>query len=447
MTTELSRRGVLAGTPMSIAAAAAMTSAARADEPLPVSLEHLRPSGPTDDAYWLRVRREFNLRDRLIWLNTGTFGPSPRIVPETHARVAREQAEDPSGSARAKEREMVRAQIARFIGAKPEEALITRSTTEGVNIFAHGLDWRRGDEVVMATHEHPGGYGAYRTLAERLGITVKWVKLPAPPESAEQLVDLYRRAMTRKTRVLFVSHIMFVNGTVMPVRALADMAHSRGALISVDGAHSAGSLPIDVAALDCDHYAAAGQKWLMAGSGTGLSYIRHDLQPKIWPLMGWTEPEEKERLTSRKFEVTGQRNIPSIIGLGAAIAFQEAVGRDNIEVRVRALGRRLRAGLVTIPNVKLYTPQVPDLDAGITTFGIFDVGLTNENLAGALALRHGMRVSKQFDDKGPTKGWNSVRVCTHIFVMPDEVDMLVDAVREITAHPERYRDAKRPEEA
>jgi selenocysteine lyase/cysteine desulfurase len=439
----VSRREVLAVTPGVLAAGSSMVPPARAESVTP-----LQPADPADEAFWLKVRREFNIRDRLIWLNTGTFGPSPRIVPETNARVAREQAEDPSGSAQAKEREAVRAAIAAFIGGAPEETIITRSTTEGVNIFAHGLDWRPGDEAVLATHEHPGGYGAYRTLAERRGVKLRWVNLPALPTSADQIVELYRRAMTRRTRVLFASHIMFVNGTVMPIRALADLTHARGALISVDGAHAAGSLPLDMAALDCDHYAAAGQKWLMAGSGTGFAYIRRAVQPKVWPLMGWTDPveEPEQRASARRYEVVGQKNIPSIIGLGAAIAFQQAIGREAIAARVQALGERLRAGLSTIANVRLYTARDATLSAGITTFGFAGNGLSNENLAGALMLKHGLRVSKQFDDKGPTKGWNSVRVCTHIFIMPDEVDLLIEGVREIDADPVRYRDVRRPEE-
>jgi selenocysteine lyase/cysteine desulfurase len=299
----------------------------------------------------------------------------------------------------------------------------------------------------MATHEHPGGYGAYRTLEERHGIVIKWIELPVPPKDPEQIVELYRNAITRRTRLLFASHVTYVTGTLMPVRALADLAHSKGLLISVDGAHSAGCLPLNMGDLKCDHYAAAGQKWLMAGSGTGFCYIPRAMQPRIWPLMGWTEPEEKDRHTSRRYEVTGQRNIPSIIAMGAAVAVQDALGRDNIEARVRMLGQRLRLGLSEIPGVKVFTSLDPVLNAGITTFAIAGSGLTGENLAGTLALRHGFRVSKQIEDKGPTKGWNSVRICTHIFVMPDEVDFVLATVRDMVADPARYRDVKRPDEA
>ncbi|MDX2224174.1 MAG: aminotransferase class V-fold PLP-dependent enzyme [Rhodospirillaceae bacterium] len=448
---RLTRRSLVAAGPGAVIAAttAAPVAGATTAEPsappaadaFASAVAHLVPGGAVDEAYWLRVRAEFNLRDRLTWLNTGTFGPSPRLVPETFARIGREQAEDPGTSARAKEREATRAALAKLIAATPEETIITRSTTEGVNIFAHGLDWRAGDEVVMATHEHPGGYGAYRTLAERHGVKIRWVDLPAPPAAPEQIVDLYARAITRKTRVVFASHVMFINGTIVPVRALADLAHRNGCLISVDGAHTAGALPIDVKAIDCDHYAAAGQKWLMAGAGTGFSYLRRELQPKVWPLMSWTDPvEEKEdRASARKYETTGQRNMASIAALGAAVAFHQAIGPENVAARVRALGARLRDGLAAIPGLKLYTARDAALSAGITTFGFQDNGITSDNLAGALFTLHGMRASRQFNDRGPSAGWNSVRVCTHIFVMPDEVDRLIAAVAEIGAAPDKFR--------
>jgi selenocysteine lyase/cysteine desulfurase len=179
----------------------------------------------------------------------------------------------------------------------------------------------------------------------------------------------------------------------------------------------------------------------MAGAGTGFSYLRRDLQPKVWPLMGWSDPveEKEERQSSRRYEVTGQRNMAAIAALGAAVAFHQAIGPATVAARVRALGARLRDGLAAIPNLKLYTARDDALSAGITTFGFQGNGLTSDNLAGALLALHGLRVSRQINDKGPAKGWNSVRVCTHIFIMPDEVDRLVAAVAEIGANPEKFR--------
>jgi L-cysteine/cystine lyase len=179
----------------------------------------------------------------------------------------------------------------------------------------------------MCTSEHPGVYGAYRTLEARRGIKIKWIELPTPLRDREEILDLYRRAMSPRTRAVVTSHITFVTGLLMPVRELSELVHERGALLSVDGAHPLGMLSLDLKGLGCDHYAASGQKWLLGGIGTGTCYIRRDLQEKIWPLVGYTDTERTAtgRLGARKYEMSGQQNLPSVSGLRAAIRLQERI--------------------------------------------------------------------------------------------------------------------------
>ena len=433
------RRAFLSGTFGSlIGARAGGVDAAQAQTPPPPSplpvLADLQPKGAVDEAYWLRVRREFNLRDRLIFMNNGTFGPASRRVVEANERMCRELAEDPVDNYRAAERDRVREHLAQFVGATPDEIALTRSTTEAVSIFAHGIDWRPGDEVVMATHEHAGGQGAYLTIAERRQITLRFVDLPAPIEDPEQVVDLYAKAITSKTRLIMASHIMFVNGLLVPAREISSLGRSRGVLVSIDGAHAVGMIAVDIGAIGCDHYAAAGQKWLLAGSGTGLCYVKQDAQKKLWPLMGHWDPAWTYPMTARKFEGNGQKNIPSIMGMSEAVALMNTIGKGNVEMRVRQLADRLRSGLREIKGVRLFTPRNPRLNCGITTFAVD--GVSNVALGSALLERHGIKVLVLPDDSGPTKAWNSVRVSTHIYNLPDEVDRLLECVRDASARPE-----------
>ena len=122
-----------------------------------------------------------------------------------------------------------------------------------MNIFAHGLDWREGDEVLMNSHEHGGGRGPYLTLMERKGIRINVIELPSPPESTDQIVDLYEQAITSRTRAIMVSHITYVTGLMTPIKMLSEMAHQHGVLVSVDGAHPLGMIDLDFHEMGCDH--------------------------------------------------------------------------------------------------------------------------------------------------------------------------------------------------
>jgi selenocysteine lyase/cysteine desulfurase len=379
-----------------------------------------------DEAFWEQLRSRFLVDPGLTYMNNGSLGPMPLAVVEANARATRELATNPIDYHREEAREDVRARLAAFVGAQVDEIAITRSTTEGMNTFAQGIDWNPGDEVLMCTHEHTGGYGPYKALEARRAIRIKWIELPTPPRDADEILDTYRRAMSAKTRVLVASHITFVTGLLMPVRELAELAHARGALLSVDGAHPLGMLSLDLEGLGCDHYAASGQKWLLGGTGTGLCHVRGDLQSTLWPLFGFADADQADtgRRGARKYEMSGQQNLPSIAGLGAALRFQEQVGQANIEARVRQLGTQLREGLAAIPAVRLWTPRGPGLSAGLTSFTVGQVPM--HNVARAVRERTGIYLLPM-----PAGDLNAVRASTHFYNTPAEVEKLLAAVRHI----------------
>jgi isopenicillin-N epimerase len=408
---------------------------ARPDAPPPAPAA---PAGVPDEAYWRKLRQEFSLADGFAFLNNGTCGPTPRKVVETHQRYDQELAANPSNNFRAQELDGVRRKLAEFVNATPNEIALTHSTTEGLNIFAHGLDWKQGDEVVLARHEHFGGYEPYQALEKRSGIKIVWVDLPAPAESPEQILQIYERAFTPRTRAIMVSQVMYVTGLVTPIRELAALAHSHGALISVDGAQSFGVLPLDVRAAGIDHYAGPGQKWLLAGTGTGFSYFKQDLQDRVWPLYGHYDPAgtpehgpgaNPERVRSaRRYERSGQINIPAALGVETAVDFQLSIGKANIEARARQLGSRLRAGLKEIPGVRLWNSNDPRIAANITSFALRD--LPPATLVTALLDRERIQVrAAKIGDV------SAVRVSTHFYNSPEEVDRLLTAVGALSRNP------------
>ena len=388
----------------------------------------LKPTGPLDEAFWWKVRSQFNILDGMTFMNNGTEGPVPRCVTEANERVFREIAENPSNNYRREEVDVVRGLVAKFVNADPGEIALTRSTTEGMNIFTHGLDWKAGDEVLYCDHEHGGGIGPYTTLAKRVGIKPVVISIPSPPSSVDQIVGLYEKAITPRTKVIMVSHMTYVTGLVTPVKELADLAERRGLLISVDGAHPLGMMDLDVKAMNIHHYAAAGQKWMMCGTGTGVCYIRRDVQDRIWPLMG---PPGDPKVGAKKYEAFGQRDVPSVLGMTAAVEMQNAIGKKNIEARVRFLSARLRAGLKQIPGVKMWTSEDPTFAAGLTLFSVRDIPMANVQQAILNRDRIYIRTMS-------TGNLNAVRAATHIYNMPQEVDHLIASVKHVAENASRY---------
>lgn len=398
------------------------------------TLDRLRHAGATDEAYWRLVRREFNIADGLTYMNNGTLGPMPRSVLEANVRYLRDISEDPHSLPST---EPVREKVAAFTGATADEIVLTRSTTEGIKIFAAGLDLKPGDEIVMSTHEHPGGYGPWRAREKRHGIKIVEVAVPAPPESADQIVSLFEKAITPRTRVLMVSHIVFLTGLVMPLKPLADMARRRGVLFSVDAAHALGMLDLNIRDYNVDHYSTAGQKWLLAGTGTGIAYFRREIQDRVWSDM-WSA-NDSPKMGARKYERAGQRDIPSALGIGDAVEFQSVIGKPAIEARVRQLATRLKEGLKEIPGVTVYTSMSPELSAGLTAFSVREI--PRQNVQKFLLDDRGTYVST------PGLNAHSCRASTHLYTQPSEVDRLLDAVRYLAANSTRYLTTSSPAEA
>ena len=431
----ISRRGFLRGVSSGVVATGAALSArpAFAGERQVIAptltVADLKPSGPLDEAYWWKVRNQFNILDGITFMNNGTEGPVPRVVVEANEKFFREIAENPSNNYRREEIDGVRALVAQFVNANADEIALTRSTTEGMNLFTHGLDWKAGDEVIYCDHEHGGGIGPYTTLTKRVGIKPVVIKIPNPPDSVDQIVGLYEKAITPRTKVIMVSHMTYVTGLITPVQELAELARRRGLLISVDGAHPLGMMDLDLKAMNVHHYAAAGQKWMMCGTGTGVCYIRRDIQDRIWPLMG---PPGDPKDGAKRYEAFGQRDVPSVLGMTAAVELQNAIGKPNIEARVRALSARLRSALQNIPGVKLWTSEDPKFAAGLTLFSVRDIPM--ENIQKAILARDRIYIRTM-----TTGNLNAVRAATHIYNMPAEVDHLIESVKHVAENATRYK--------
>mgnify|MGYP005754370443 CR=1 FL=1 len=301
------------------------------------------------------IRADFPILSRqvngkpLVYLDNGASAQKPRVVIDaiTHA-YTHEYANVHRGlhylsNLATDNYEAVRGIVARFLGAGSEEEIVFNSgTTEGINMVAYGWAMPRlqaGDEIILSIMEHHANIVPWHFLRERQGVVIKWVDVDATGALDPQAV---LDAITPRTRLIAVTHVSNVLGTVVDVKAICDGARARGVPVLVDGSQAAVHMPVNVQEIGCDFYAITGHK-LYGPSGSGAIYVRHDRMAEMRPFIGGGDMiREVTRDTvtyndpPMKFEA-GTPGIVQTIGLGVALEYMMGLGMENIAAHERAL--------------------------------------------------------------------------------------------------------------
>lgn len=378
----------------------------------------------TDEDYWSIIQQAYTVDPNLIDLNNGGVSPSPRIVQEAVERYNKLANEGPSyymwriidlG------REPLRNKLAELAGCSPDEIAINRNATEALNTIIYGLDLQRGDEVIGAKQDYPNMINGWKQKAMREGIIYTQLNFKFPIENDEEIVAAYEKAITPKTKLLHITHMVNWVGQIMPVKKIAQMAHAKGIEVLCDGAHSFGLLDFKIPDLEVDYFGTSLHKFLSAPIGSGMMYIKKDKIEKIWPLLCNDNPRGGD---IRKFETLGTRSFPIEQGIGQALNFHNAIGAKRKEERIRYLKNYWATKVKDIPGVTLSTSLKPEFSCAIC--GVSVKGLTPGEL------------DKQLFDKYKihTVGitWENVscvRVTPHVYTTLQDVDTLVKAIGEI----------------
>lgn len=388
------------------------------------------PDGHLPDEFWNELRQQFLIPPDEAFFNTGTLGASPRAVLDavvdhmTH--VERDLAHwDYKG-----EHEQfftgyfpergVREKIARAINADTDEISLTQNATFGMNFLASGLPVEPGDEIVVMNGAHPGGRCGWELRDARYGPAVRFVNVPESPDDPEQLIALYERATTPRTRVWAIPHLTSGTAVLFPVDELCRRARGRGILTVVDGAQTFGHLEIDVRRMGCDAFFTSPHKWGLAPVGTGFLYVHSELAPHVWTTLASTNWENREDPGFRLMQY-GTGNLSLLIGLEKALDFHAAIGADRVEARVVGLADRLREGLAAVPGVVIRSPTHPALRSATTIWTI--EGMASAELQDALWERERIRVRSV----GP-----GIRQCCHLYTLEDDVDRTIETARRLT---------------
>ena len=378
----------------------------------------------TDEDYWSVIQQAYTTSPALINLNNGGVSPSPRIVQEAVERFNKMTNEGPSyymWRILDQGREPLRYKLAQLAGADPEEIAINRNATEALNTVIFGLPLTKGDEVIGTKQDYPNMINAWKQRAQRDGIVYTQISFQFPIENDEEIVSAFEKAITPKTKIIHITHIINWIGQILPVKKITVMAKKHGIETIVDGAHSFGLLDYKVSELGCDYFGTSLHKFLSAPIGSGMMWIKKEKIEKIWPLVCNDKPNGTD---IRKFETLGTRSFPIEQGIGEAVNFQNAIGSKRKEERIRYLKNYWATRVKEIPKVKIHTSFKDEYACAIC--GVSIDGMTPGELDGALFNSY----------KIHTVGivWENiscVRITPHVYTRIQDLDKLVMAIETI----------------
>lgn len=390
---------------------------------------------PPDADRLAAVRAALPALEAGIYLNTGSVGPLPA---ETAAAMNEISAyELTTGRAHPdywietlQRMAEARAAVAAVLVADPADIALTHSATDGMNIGAWSIDWKAGDRAVTTRIEHPGGTGGLYHLRDRFGIDLAFVDVGTGGDP-DAVLAAFDAAIDERTRLVAVSHVLWATGAVMPVAGIAEIAHARGAIVVVDGAQSAGAIPIELAATGADVFALSAQKWLLGPEGMGAVAVAPGVRDRLRPSFGgyfsFEAVDPAGAATpwpdARRFE-SSNFHRPSIVGMARSIGWLSMfVGLDWVYARGAAMARLAADRLAAIEGVELVTPR--EQMATLVTFRI--AGWPAE----AALEELGARV---FAVARTVPLVDAVRISVGFFTSEEELDRFVAAVALLAAH-------------
>jgi isopenicillin-N epimerase len=327
-----------------------------------------------DEAFWSEVREAFEQEPGQTNLVTVVRGVTTRSVREAIAtETARLNAFGPPPLGESGWREVVRPKVASFIGARPSEIALLRNTTEGVTTVLTNWPLSRGDEILTTSAEHAPFYDTLARRAARDGIVTRSFHLPSPAPSLDAIVDALDAALTSRTRLVMVGQ-MVLTGQIMPIRAIADRVHARGARLLVDGVLAIGQMPTDVRALDCDFYAAGFHKVCNGPRGTAVFFVKPELVEQLPPLFGAVGEEGGHQVNlwrsrdMKKFETFGAHPEAHFVALPEALDFMSRIGIDRVQSRLFGLTRRWVERARALPGFRAAVAMDPHHCAGLVAW-------------------------------------------------------------------------------
>jgi len=313
------------------------------------------------------------------------------------------------------------AKLAELAGCGSDELVITRNATEALDIIIAGQDWKAGDEAVMAIQDYGSMLDMFQQIANRYGVVLKKVSVPNHPKSDEEIVSLYENALTPKTKLMMVSHMINITGHILPIKKICAMAHRKGVKVLVDGAHAFAHIQYKIKDLDCDYYGTSLHKWLSVPLGSGFLYVKKENVATVWPLIGDGNGDLSNIL---RLNHTGTHPPATDLAIEDAIDFYNTMGAEKKEARMRYLQQYWTSRVKDLPNIMVNTPTENNRSCGIANVGI--KGITPSALEKRLLKEH--KIYTVAIDYANVQG---CRITPNVFTSLEDLDVFVGALKKM----------------
>jgi len=333
--------------------------------------------------------------------------------------------------------EQSREKIANFINARPEEIVFTRNTTESINLIAHSwarLNLKKDDGIAITELEHHSNIVPWQILSQEIGTRLEYVGIDENGFlDLEHMIELIA---SKKIKLVSLSHMSNVLGTIVPIERIIRIAHENGIPVIVDGAQSVPHMPVNVKNMDCDFLVFSAHK-MLGPTGVGVLYAKKEYLEKMKPFLGGGDMiKEVFKFHTNYNEVpykfeAGTPNIADVVGFGAAIEYLEKIGMENIRKHEIYLTDYALESMLSLKYATIYGPRDPKDRGGVISFNIADIHphdlatIMNDHGIAIRSGHHCAQVLMQRLDVPATS-----RASFYIYNTKEEIDRFVNAIKE-----------------
>jgi selenocysteine lyase/cysteine desulfurase len=377
-----------------------------------------------DESFWAQIRQQFAISPNLINLNNAGVSPHPRVVGEAVTHYTRQINEAPGyymWRVLERRRSTTLAKLAALMGCTPTELTLVRNATEALDTVLKGIDFQPGEEILISDQDYPAVLNMVAQLERRHQVVVRRITLPVGNVQPEEFIGAYRAALSPRTRLMIFCHVINLQGQILPVKQLTELAHGNGTEVLVDAAHSVGQLPMQVQEWGCDYLGSSLHKWLCAPYGTGVLYVKKDRAKKLWPLFG---PPENQHDHPGKYHHLGTRSVAAELAVSHAIDFHQMIGTAQKRARLLYLRNYWITRAQEIPGFSLVGPTEDDLSTAIGSFRI--AGHESRKISGQLINTYNV-----YNTVMGHPQVRAVRISPNVYTTVRELDAFISGLKAI----------------
>ncbi len=383
------------------------------------------------------IRKDFPVTKKKIYMNCGSFAPMPLSTIKSITDFLVRCSEEGPDSTSVQEfitslMKELRILLSQFINCEPEEIVFTQSTTEGLNIVASGIEWKKQDLIIArgGLHEHYANYFPWLNISKKFGVKLEEITIDNKGFFDLDVID--KIAKSNNAKLITLSHVLYNNGAIMPVEEVGKIAKRYNMLYSIDAAQSLGTVNVNVKKIGCDFLAFPGFKWICGPPGIGVFYCKRESAELLTPQYIGGESaiitEENNLVytdSPQKFQ-TGFRNYVGIAGLASSLKYIQRLGINTIRKMNMKVANEIIEQLKTISGVSIFGPEDEKLRTSIVSFALDSIN--PKNMVATLQER-GIIVAERDVVGGGRK--KAVRASPHFFNVMDEGSEFVENIKAI----------------